>query len=71
MHYTSTITNTVTLVKTNLFFTDSIPAGTTFVAGSVKVDGIIQAGFDPELGFNLPNLMVGESTKVEFDVVVD
>ncbi len=43
LHYTSTITNTGTLEKTNLTFTDQIPTGTTFVVGSVKVNGVTQA----------------------------
>lgn len=71
LHYTSTITNTGTLPKTNLVFTDSIPVGTTFVAGSVKIDTISQPGANPQTGFALPNLAVGQSTVVEFDVTVN
>ncbi|MGN0961641.1 MAG: DUF11 domain-containing protein [Christensenellales bacterium] len=71
LHYTSTITNTGTLLKTNLIFTDDIPAGTTFVAGSVKIDGVTHAGYNPAVGFALPDLIVGASTVVEFDVKVN
>lgn len=70
LHYTSTITNTGTLPKTNLIFTDPIPVGTTFTSGSVKIDGITQSSFNPAVGFGLPDLAVGASTIVEFDVVV-
>lgn len=71
LHYTSTITNTGTLPKTNLFFTDNIPAGTTFVPDSVKIDGVIQPGLNPQTGFNLNNLAVGANVVVEFDVKVN
>lgn len=71
LHYVSTITNTGTLLKTNLTFSDPIPSGTTFVSGSVKVDGTAQPSYNPEVGFSLPNLPVGASTIVEFDVTVN
>ncbi len=70
LHYTSTITNTGTLPKNNLIFTDTIPTGTTFVPNSVKINGVQQVGFNPEAGFGLPNLGVGENVVVEFDVEV-
>ena len=70
LHYTSTITNTGTLEKTNLTFTDQIPVGTSFIAGSVKIDGVTQGSYNPGVGFPLPNLAVGANTVVEFDVVV-
>ena len=71
LHYTSTVTNTGTLAKTNLIFTDTIPAGTTFVVGSVRVNGASQPAYNPQNGFALPNLNVGEVATVEFDVVVN
>lgn len=71
LHYTNTITNTGTLLKTNLIFTDAIPAGSTFVVGSVKVDGVPQISYNPETGFPLADLAVGASTVVEFDVTVN
>ena len=70
LHYVSTITNTGTLVKTNLTFTDPIPTGTSFVSGSVKIDGVSQPSYDPAVGFPFANLAVGASTVVEFDVTV-
>ncbi|MDE7295838.1 MAG: DUF11 domain-containing protein [Clostridia bacterium] len=71
LHYTSVITNTGTLLKSDLFFTDAIPAGTTFTAGSVKIDGIAYPAYNPQTGFALPDLAVGESVTVEFDVTVN
>ncbi len=71
LHYTSTITNTGTLPKTNLSFNDDIPAGTTFVLNSVKINGVAQPGLNPQTGFAIPDLAVGQNTVVEFDVTVN
>lgn len=71
LHYTTVITNTGTLLKSDLVFTDPIPAGTTFVAGSVKINGMTYATHNPAMGFGLPDLAVGQSVTVEFDVKVD
>ncbi len=70
LHYKNTILNTGTTEKTNLFFTDSIPAGTFFVNGSVKINSISYPSYNPEAGFSLPNLSVGNNVIVEFDVEV-
>ncbi|MDE7395875.1 MAG: DUF11 domain-containing protein [Clostridiales bacterium] len=71
LHYTTVITNTGTLLKSDLVFTDPIPVGTTFVAGSVKINGVAYAAYDPAVGFALPDLAVGQSVTVEFDVEVN
>lgn len=71
LHYTSKITNSGTLPKTNLLFTDDIPVGTTFIPNSVKINNSPQVGLNPQTGFALPNLAVGDSVTVEFDVLVN
>ena len=71
LHYTTVITNTGTLLKSDLVFTDPIPVGTTFVAGSVKIDGVNFPAYNPQAGFPLPDLPVGQDVTVEFDVKVD
>ncbi|MDE7086559.1 MAG: DUF11 domain-containing protein [Clostridia bacterium] len=71
LHYTTVITNTGTLLKSDLVFTDPIPAGTTFVAGSVKIDGVSYPAYNPQTGFALSDLAVGQSVTVEFDVTVN
>ncbi|MDE6691271.1 MAG: DUF11 domain-containing protein [Clostridia bacterium] len=71
LHYTTVITNTGTLLKSDLVFTDPIPAGTTFVAGSVEIDGVAYPAYNPQTGFDLPDLAVGQSVTVEFDVTVN
>ena len=70
LHYTSVITNTGTLEKTDLVFTDPIPTGTAFTAGSVKINGTPYPAYNPQTGFPLPDLAVGGAVIVEFDVVV-
>lgn len=71
LHYTSVITNTGSLLKSDLVFTDQIPTGTTFVAGSVKIDGAAYPSYNPQAGFPLPDLAVGDDVTVEFDVTVN
>ena len=69
--YTTTITNTGSSIKNNLFFSDPIPVGTTFVNGSVKGDGVSQPTYNPSTGFALADLGIGLSTIIEFNVVVN
>lgn len=68
--YTSVVTNTGSLNKTNLVFQDAIPAGTTFVPGSVEIDGTPYPAYDPAAGFPLSDLAPGESVTVRFKVKV-
>lgn len=70
LHYTSTVKNTGSLNKIDLVFSDQIPAGTAFVAGSVKIGGVAYPAYDPAAGFPLSDLAAGESAVVEFDVRV-
>ena len=71
LHYTSVITNTGTLLKNNLVFTDLIPAGTSFVSGSVRVNNVSYPSYDTNPGFAVPDLSPGQSVTVEFDVKVN
>ena len=59
------------IINTNLFFKDPIPEGTTFVAGSVKVNQEEKADFDPAVGFNLDDLNPNGEITVTFEVKVD
>ena len=68
--YTSVVTNTGSLNKTNLVFKDAIPAGTTFVGGSVEIDGTSYPAYDPAAGIPLKDLAPGESVTVLFKVKV-
>lgn len=68
--YTSKITNTGNVNVENIIFTDVIPVGTTFVVGSVYVDGVNTPG-NPQTGINIPNLAPGQSATVTFQVIIN
>lgn len=69
--YTIVISNSGSFTNTDLFFTDPIPSGTTFVAGSVTVDGVSQSTYDPNTGFSLGSLAPNAEITVTFKVKVD
>ncbi len=48
----------------------TIAPETTFVANSVTINGTPQPGFDPNIGFPLPNIAAGTSLTVTFQVMV-
>lgn len=68
--YMSTITNTGSLPLTNVIFQDNIPAGTSFVAGSVFVDGTNFPAYNPQTGFNIGTLVPTQSSIITFQVQV-
>ncbi|MGN1222018.1 MAG: hypothetical protein ACI4TT_02150 [Christensenellales bacterium] len=69
--YQNVIKNEGTYTNSNLFFTDPIPEGTTFVEGSVKIDDVEQPDYNPATGFDLDELPEGASVTITFDVTVD
>ncbi|MDE6869952.1 MAG: DUF11 domain-containing protein, partial [Clostridia bacterium] len=54
--YTSVVKNTGSVPVTDVMFKDEIPAGTTFVNGSVTIDGVSYPAYNPETGFFVANL---------------
>lgn len=68
--YTFTITNNSNVPVDTINFTDSIPNGTTFVTNSVTINSIPQFGFNPQTGFAIPNMAMGDVTTVTFKVTV-
>lgn len=69
--YTSIITNRGNLPISNLQFIDPIPIGTSFIQGSVQVNGTPQPLYNPATGFPLPNLIPGQSVTVAFRVKIN
>ncbi|MDE5766475.1 MAG: DUF11 domain-containing protein [Clostridia bacterium] len=69
--YTSVIKNTGTVPVTNVIFTDQIPAGTTFINGSVTIDGVSYPAYNPQAGFFAANLTPQASVTVTFQVQVN
>ncbi|MGL6105700.1 hypothetical protein [Romboutsia sp.] len=71
--YTIGFTNTGNVSGTNLFFTDTTPTATTFIANSITIDGVTIPGATLELpsgGVTLPDLGVNQSTTLTFKVVI-
>ncbi|HFJ9346459.1 TPA: beta strand repeat-containing protein, partial [Bacillus cereus] len=68
--YTTTITNTGNTTATNITFTSAIPANTTFIPNSVKINGVQQSGAQPALGVTIPNIAPGETVTVTFQANV-
>lgn len=66
--YTSVINTTSDII--NLYFQDTIPNGTTFNSGTVKVNGTPQIAYNPQTGFTLPNMTANGVATVTFDVTV-
>ena len=69
--YTSIITNTGSVPVTNVVFKDEIPAGTTFINGSVYIDGVNFPAYNPETGFFAANLTPQASVTITFQVQVN
>ena len=69
--YTIVISNSGSFKNTNLVFSDPIPSGTTFVEGSVTVDGVAQPTYNPNDGFNIGDLDINGEITVTFKVRVE
>lgn len=69
--YTSVITNNGNIPITDLFFQDNIPVGTTFVNGSVAINGINQPAFNPQTGFFATNLLPQANVTITFQVLIN
>lgn len=69
--YTSVIKNTGSIPVTDVIFKDEIPAGTTFVNGSVFINGVNYPSYNPQTGFFAANLTPQASVTVTFQVQVN
>ncbi|PFL21912.1 cell surface protein [Bacillus cereus] len=68
--YTITITNSGNVTIEDLLAIDTAPVDTTFVTGSVTINGINQPNANPENGITLGNLSPNESTIITFQVTI-
>ena len=64
------MTNNGNVTANNVIFVDSIPAGTTFVANSVTVNGVARPGANPASSINLGSINASQTTVVRFQVRV-
>ncbi|KLV15786.1 hypothetical protein ABW01_23080 [Bacillus anthracis] len=68
--YTITITNNGNITIEDLLLVDTAPVDTTFVIGSVTINGINQPNANPENGITLGNLAPNESAIITFQVTI-
>lgn len=68
--YTINMKNSGNVTATNVIVTDSIPSGTSLVANSVTVNGIVQPDANPQTGVNVGSLAPNTGVTVQFVVLV-
>ncbi|MGH0460006.1 cell surface protein, partial [Bacillus paranthracis] len=68
--YTITITNSGNITIEDLLLVDTAPVDTTFVIGSVTINGINQPNTNPENGITLGTLAPNESVIITFQVTI-
>jgi uncharacterized repeat protein (TIGR01451 family) len=71
IEYSFIIKNTGNTTLRNLFFQDTIQAESSFNSGSVYVDEVQKQNFNPNNGFYLDNLEIGQYTKITFTATVN
>lgn len=68
--YTVTITNNGIENVNNVVFTDAIPSSTTFIPGSVTVNGVSRPSASPTASISLGTIAPGATDTVTFSVTV-
>lgn len=68
--FQNVITNNGRYLNTDIFFKDDIPAETSFVENSVKINSELKEGLDPTVGFKLQDMNAGDEITVTFEVEV-
>ena len=68
---TIVFTNNSSVNMTSLSFTDTMTAGASYVAGTVRVNGVSQPTYDPATGFALPDIPAGGSTTVTYNIIAN
>jgi len=68
--YSISLANIGNIAATNVIYTDPIPSGTTFIPGSVTVNGVTQAGANPATGISIGSIAANSTTTISFQVFV-
>ncbi|PGV68056.1 cell surface protein [Bacillus cereus] len=68
--YSIALANIGNITATNVIYTDPIPSGTTFIPGSVTVNGVTQAGANPATGIAIGSIAANSTTTISFQVFV-
>lgn len=69
--YTSVVTNAGNTDIVSALFTDDIPVGTSFIDGSVTVDGVAKPSANPAAGIELGSIAQGASVVVSFEATIN
>lgn len=69
--YTVTITDNSSTKLFNNSFAISHPDGASYVADSVKINGVAQPSYDPVIGFVLPDLNPDDTVIIEYELKAD
>ena len=69
--YTVTFTNKGNIDMNDIYFTDNIPQGTTFVDKSVYINGQNVPAYRPDVGYSVANLPPAASATTSFRVTID
>ena len=69
--YTVTFTNKGNININDIYFTDNIPQGTTFVDKSVMINGQNIAAYRPDIGYSVANLPPDDRATTSFQVTID
>ncbi len=69
--YTVTFTNEGNININDIYFTDNIPDGTTFVNGLVMINGQNVSAYRLDVGYSVANLSPNDSATTSFQVTVD
>ncbi|PGS38816.1 cell surface protein [Bacillus cereus] len=68
--YSISLANAGNIAATNVIYTDPIPNGTTFIPGSVTVNGVIQAGANPANGISVGTIAANSTTTISFQAFI-
>ncbi|MGL4875840.1 MAG: beta strand repeat-containing protein [Clostridium sp.] len=69
--YTLVVKNTGNINLSNAIVKDTIPTGTSFITGSVTINGVASPSGNVVTGINVGTLLVGEAKTITFKVNVD
>lgn len=69
--YTITVTNNGIAAVDNVVLSELLPTGTTFVPGSVVINGVPSPNANPQAGISIGSIAPGASTVVTFNVTVN
>lgn len=66
------LTNNSDYDITDINILDTISSGASFFSGSVSIDSVSYASYDPTVGFQLSNpLPAGQTTTIKYSIIID